>query len=159
MQQQLTSSEMLVYNFLSQAYNQFTKLPVIFDKDSGDFAYHINALKNITLARVGLRQLGTAHDTTSKIAWLAENALDEFLLHNQTINDDCVIFSYTTGKTACKFELLSVGNRGYSNCLFFGENGYSSESAEELAPFNGDTWYIKLLSFCRNIDQALESED
>lgn len=47
----LTSEEWDVYSRLSEAWNEFAALPVLFHTDRPDFAYHINACKSILMSR------------------------------------------------------------------------------------------------------------
>lgn len=68
----LTSNEWDVYSRLSQAYNQYADLPVLFKGDEIDFVFHINALKSLLMSRPVEREMlkrnwpgyGDTYDTT-----------------------------------------------------------------------------------------------
>lgn len=53
----MTPEEWDVYSDLSDAWNQFIKLPVLFPNDNADFAYHINALKSLVMSRPVAREM------------------------------------------------------------------------------------------------------
>ena len=53
----LTPEEWDVYSRLSQAWNQYINLPVLFKGDETDFSYHINALKSIVMSRPVEREM------------------------------------------------------------------------------------------------------
>lgn len=64
---EMTQEEIAVYNHLSDAYNDFIRLPVLYDYDQADFAVLINQIKNILLARVGMRSMGVEYSTTPQM--------------------------------------------------------------------------------------------
>ena len=47
----LEEKEWDVYSALSKAWNTFIELPLLHPNDNIDFAYHVNALKNIIMSR------------------------------------------------------------------------------------------------------------
>ena len=53
----LTTAEWDCYSLLSAAFNAFLKLPKVFQGDQGEFALHINAAKNIVMARPAAHEL------------------------------------------------------------------------------------------------------
>jgi hypothetical protein len=53
----LTPEEWDVYSRLSESFNEFIRLPVLTPIDQRDFAFHINALKNIVLSRAVAREM------------------------------------------------------------------------------------------------------
>ena len=53
----LSPEEWAVYDHLSEAFNSFIKLDKLHAQDAREFAFHINALKNIIMSRPVAREL------------------------------------------------------------------------------------------------------
>lgn len=53
----LTADEWEVYEFLTEAWNHFVKLEILFIGDRTEFSEHINALKNIVMSRPVVKEV------------------------------------------------------------------------------------------------------
>lgn len=176
----LTSNEMAVYNSLSNAYNQFIKLPILFNYDQPEFATHINALKNIVLSRPAVRLLngedykpqngmqvysvttsGIKTPAKSTFSMLAERALDDALQNITTDDFDCdgmhLVFTHNVQKTECLFyfsptnEMVRVKQPTW--LITPDSNAVPFEEKASGYVATNDGWYMVGLKFCRNIDK------
>jgi len=53
----MTPEEIKCFETTGKLVGEFMNLPIVHNSDQGDFLFHIHAIQNILLSRVGLRKI------------------------------------------------------------------------------------------------------